>query len=161
MNGPTKPKLLLRHARPEDLSEILRIFRYAIYKTCSEDYSPKQLDAWAASKKDLDRWAAMIAEQFFLVTESEGEIVGFASLKDQSHVHMMFVDPQFQQKGVAGQLLQNLEDEAAKSGKSYLTVFSSHTAKPFFERMGYKIIRSRQVSIRGIELQNFEMGRWL
>ncbi len=40
---------------------------------------------------------------------------------------------------------------------SLITTYSSITAKPFFEKRGYQVIKSQEVERFGVKLKNFKM----
>ncbi|ENA2950879.1 GNAT family N-acetyltransferase, partial [Paraburkholderia ginsengiterrae] len=77
--------------------------------------------------------------------------VGFIS-RIERHIDMLFVDPEYTRRGVASALLKPL----IKS-ESELTVDASITAKPFFERYGFQIVKQQHVECRGAWFTNFYM----
>ena len=40
-----------------------------------------------------------------------------------------------------------------------ITVHASITARPFFEKRGYRLVRSQTVERRGVQMQNFHMEK--
>ncbi len=72
---------------------------------------------------------------------------------------MMFVHPAHQRLGVATALLATVESVAREQGLSRLFTEASITARPFFERHGFRVIRQRTVHRRGQDLTNFAMEK--
>ncbi|MHC2479502.1 GNAT superfamily N-acetyltransferase [Rhizobium leguminosarum] len=72
---------------------------------------------------------------------------------------MMFVHPEFQGLGIASHLLSRVEGEALKLGFSRIYTEASRTARPFFERKGFRVITKQIVEKRGQGLENFLMEK--
>ena len=63
----------------------------------------------------------------------------------------------FQGRGVATSIAHALEGFAHGLGAQRVTVHASRTARPFFERQGYRMLYAQQVERRGVLLENFAM----
>ena len=66
-----------------------------------------------------------------------------------------------QRQGVGRQLYDAMEDKAVSLSLRELTVEASITAKPFFESMGFRLVREQVVECRGEQLTNFAMTKTL
>ncbi len=86
---------------------------------------------------------------------------GFSDLEADGHLDMMFVDPRFQGRGVATALLERVEAEARSLSLSRIFTEASITARPFFERRGFRLIAPQTVELRGQRLVNFRMEKGL
>ena len=65
---------------------------------------------------------------------------------------LLYVHKDFQRQGIATALCDELE-----KGFTVIKTYASVTAKPFFEKRGYKTIKEQEVERLGIKLKNFEM----
>ncbi len=72
-----------------------------------------------------------------LVATVDGEAVGFAALRGNDVVDMLYVHPAVAGQGIGAQLLDALEKLAAARGAARLTADASDTALGFFERRGF------------------------
>lgn len=72
-----------------------------------------------------------------LIVKIDGQYAGFASLKDNATVDMLYVHPYFVRQGVGSSLADALERLAKARGATAITVDASDTAEEFFERRGY------------------------
>lgn len=149
--------LAIHRAALPDLPEILDLFETAIKQSCSNDYTPAQIEAWVTSRQIPGRWQTKVENQHFLLARSGQELVGFTSLEDDNYVDVMYVHPNYKGKGVATELLHQLESLAYERGVSKLKSDVSITARPFFEKMGFKVIRKNDNEVRGEVLVNFRM----
>ncbi|HCR5709778.1 TPA: GNAT family N-acetyltransferase, partial [Shigella dysenteriae] len=99
---------------------------------------------------DESCWKEKLAKSQVWVAVINAQPVGFIS-RIERHIDMLFVDPEYTRRGVASALLKPL----IKS-ESELTVDASITAKPFFERYGFQIVK-QHVECRGAWFTNFYM----
>ena len=147
----------IRQANKNDLDEILNLFTETISEVNNQDYSPSQIEAWSSGARDIDRWLQKNDEQYFLVTEEEGGITGFASITNEGYLDTMFVHKNHQRKGIAKALIAALIDYASKKQVQEITTEGSITARPFFEKYGFRVVKKQKVNRKGIEIVNFRM----
>ena len=134
--GQSRPTIALRPFMPADALSAAAIFEAAIAELAAEDYSEAQLAAWIASL-DEEGLATRLGGQLALVATVGGEVVGFASLKDNRVIDLLYVHPELARQGVATALVDALEKLATARGASTLEVEASDTAEPFFRQRGY------------------------
>ncbi|MEM1407434.1 MAG: GNAT family N-acetyltransferase [Bacteroidota bacterium] len=146
--------MIKRKAEESDLEAILILYVKSIQETCKNDYSYEQIEAWTASVEDRDKWLTRIKEQCFILIELADELAGFASLENNSYIDLMYVDPRFQGQGVATRLLREL---LALTNASELTTDASITARPFFEKHGFEVIKENRFKLKGVEIINYQM----
>jgi len=149
----------IRVATKEDLPSIQEIFDGTIRSVCNKDYNEEQVDAWAAGAKFTDRWLQKLTDQYFIVMENDGQIVGFASLDQGNYLDFMYVHKNHQGEGIASLLFYAIEKEAARQASDFIISDVSKTAKPFFERMGFENIKEQTVIIAGVPINNFRMRK--
>lgn len=147
----------IRETNLQDLPELTSLFVDTIHGVCHNDYDEKQREVWAATIHKNERWQKAIKEQYFLVAEYDGKIIGFASLANNNYIDFMYVHCDFQGHGIASQLFEELLKEARKRGTKKLTSDVSITARPFFEKKGFKDIKTNSHNINGVTLHNFTM----
>ncbi len=74
---------------------------------------------------------------------------------------MLFVHCQYQGRGVAKSLLDHILLKSREQKLSSLCTDASITAKPFFERSGFKVVQEQDVELRGQIFRNYRMIRFL
>tara|TARA_R100001377_G_scaffold60217_2_gene36447 strand:- start:1821 stop:2279 length:459 start_codon:yes stop_codon:yes gene_type:complete len=137
--------------------ELFDIFRSAITQICSKDYSEEQIKAWAPAQYDHAKWKQRIDAIEPFVAVLDGEVVGYADIQKDGYIDHFFVSGNFQSKGVGKALMSRLLTRRIDAEKAYSNV--SITARPFFEKHGFKVVKENCVLIRGIALSNFTMER--
>jgi len=149
----------LRLAIPADLREMQQIYIETIQEVCIQDYNQQQIDEWKSTVKNTSRWENVLKNQLVVIAEKNNKMVGFGTLRDGNYIDFFYIHKNFQRQGIADTILSQLETQARKSGNSYITSDISITAKPFFEKKGFVILKE-QINIRnGIELINYKMEK--
>src|SRR5690242_10435245 len=151
----------IRIGEVADLQAIQEIFEVTIRTVCKRDYNEQQIDAWAAGARFSDRWLHKLTNQYFIVCENAGQLLGFASLDHGNYLDFMYVHKDHQGKGIASALYQAIENEAALQGSDSIVSDVSATAKPFFEKMGFETLKEQIVVIGGVPINNFRMSKQL
>ena len=115
-------------------------------------------------------------------------IIGFGDMDDTGYLDRLYVHKDYQRKGVAtaicdrleeefwlshGQFLQNSaaqknvmldsyvqkENTSEKIKNDTFTTHASITARPFFEKRGYAMVKAQQVVRKGISIRNYIMRK--
>lgn len=71
-------------------------------------------------------------------------IAGVIVLRDRTHIHHLFVVPEFHHQGVATKLWEHAKADAIAFGNNKIfSVRSSEYAVPVYERFGFHIVGTR------------------
>ncbi|GAE64638.1 GNAT family N-acetyltransferase [Chryseobacterium indologenes] len=151
--------MIIRRGNENDLAEMKQLFAETITSICKDDYTEEQLEAWRSGAENNERWLKVIHEQFVLVAISEHTIVGFATLDQGNYLDLFFVHKNYQHQGIASQLYEQIENAARKQTERYIRSDVSKTAKSFFEKLGFYVLKEQIVPIKGIALTNFKMQK--
>lgn len=87
---------------------------------------------------------------------ADGVIVGFGDISVDGYLDRLYVHEDYQRQGIATAICNELERHC--TGKE-VTVHASKTAKGFFERRGYRIIRENIVERNGTSIPNYLMEK--
>jgi len=147
----------IRPATIDDVEQLAQLFRDTILTVNSKDYNEEQVNAWAATSKNIDRLKTKIKEDHFIVAEIGNVIVGFGSITAAGYLDFMYVHKDHQRKGIASKLLHEIKTQAIKWKLAEITTDASITAKPFFEKNSFKIITQQKVYIIDVMLINYKM----
>lgn len=154
-------KTIVRRYRPEEAEAIALLFRNTVRNVNAGDYSPEQVGAWAAGAGDRDVWRQRLLRTRPFVALREGSVVGFAELLPDGQIDCFYVHHDQLRRGIGRALMRRLESEARRRQLDFLTADVSLTARPFFEKAGFRVVRVCRVSVRGVELENLRMVRSL
>ena len=146
----------IRPYRSSDCPALAERFYQTVHAVNARDYSPEQLDAWADGRVELAAWDASFRAHDTRVAVEGGVIVGFADLGPDGYLDRLYVHRDWQGRGVASALCTALEAYVAAP---VFTTHASLTARPFFEKRGWHVVKKQQVERRGVLLTNFVMER--
>ena len=155
----TTENTTIRDYDADDAPQIVRLFYETVCSVNCADYSEEQVRAWAPGVPDPEEWHARMADRRTLVAEEGGEVVGFAELENDGRLDMLYVRRDTVGRGVGRLLYEAVEREARAQGLGWLFTEASITARPFFERRGFRVVREQMVSRRGVSLTNFVMRK--
>lgn len=148
--------MMIRAYRPSDCQELAQLFYETVHAVNARDYTPEQLDAWAPAPPDPAVWDASLRAHCALVAVVDGKLAGFADLDPAAgYLDRLYVHKDYQRRGVATALCARLEELA----RGPVVTHASRTARPFFERRGYRVLRAQEVERRGVLLENFVMEK--
>lgn len=153
--------MFIRLFRPADADQIAHLFHDTIRTINLGYYSPEQVEAWAPDDLYFRDWQTACAECFTYVAEEDGQILGFGELEKDGHINCFYCHKDHQRRGVGSQIYQAIERQANLLELDFLFVEASIIAKPFFQKMGFSIIRRQQVYRRGQTLINYSMRKSL
>ncbi|WP_246668995.1 GNAT family N-acetyltransferase [Ancylobacter sp. TS-1] len=155
------PAAALRPALPGETPVLAAIAEAAILGLTGEDYDEDQQEAWAAAAADEEALAARLEGQLTLVATRDGDPVGFAALKDNREIDMLYVHPEVAGEGVGSLLCEAVEKLATARGAKSLTVDASDTALGFFQQRGFVPMQRNTVQRGGVWLSNTTMEKIL
>ena len=147
--------MTLREYRPSDCKEITELFYHTVHTVNAKDYTREQLHVWATGQVDLDKWYQSFQDHYTIVAVENDVLVGFGDIDSTGYLDRLFVHADHQRKGIAAAICDRLEQAVPGT----ITTHASITAKPFFEKRGYKVVKEQQVERQGIALTNFVMEK--
>ena len=145
-------EIKIRPYRPSDCKTLLRLFCDTVRYVNAADYDTAQIEAWTAGA-DEEKWNADFIASKTLVAEVNGVIAGFGNMYESGYFDRLYVSKDFLRCGVASSIADFLESSVSGD----ITVHASVTAKPFFARRGYAVVKRQTVVRRGVPLTNFVM----
>ncbi|MDY4754975.1 MAG: GNAT family N-acetyltransferase [Candidatus Faecousia sp.] len=148
--------MTLRDYCKTDCTELARLFYDTVHTVNAKDYSRAQLDAWATGEVNLEAWNKSFQAHNTVVAEIDGQIVGFGDMDETGYLDRLYVHKDYQRRGVATAICDALEQNTKAAE---FTTHASITARPFFEKRGYTVVKVQQVERRGILLTNFVMKK--
>ena len=147
--------MIIRKYQPSDCKELADLFYNTVHTVNAKDYTKEQLNVWATGQVDLEQWNKSLQEHFSVVAVDDEIIVGFGDIDKTGYLDHLFVHTSYQRKGIASAICNQLEQAV----QGDIATHASITAKPFFEKRGYKIVKEQQVERQGIFLTNFCMKK--
>ncbi|QIA63048.1 GNAT family N-acetyltransferase [Vibrio astriarenae] len=145
--------------RSEDANDLWSIYFHTIRHINIRDYSLDQVAAWAPDNIDPQRWRNKMESIKPFIAKIDGKPVGYADLQQDGLIYHFFCHHQFQSRGVGRALMTHIEQQAKQRGTSRLYSHVSITARPFYERMGFTVVKEQLIEVRQQHLKNFVMEK--
>ncbi|MEC4816674.1 MAG: GNAT family N-acetyltransferase [Scytonema sp. PMC 1069.18] len=145
----------------KDAEQVARLFHETVREVNTRDYSSRQVRAWAPEDIYFRNWVEVCSSRFTYVADDEGVIAGFAELEPNGHIDCFYCHKNYQRCGVGSQLYRAIETKALELSLSRLFVEASITAKPFFQHMGFSVVKQQSVTRRGETFINYVMEKAL
>lgn len=160
-HGVNEMDIQIRRARPEDAAEVARLFHETVHRINAADYTPAQLQAWSPEIRPEAFWRKRFRKHKVLVAITQDRLAGFAELDANGYIESFFIHHRLQHQGVGRQLMQALFQLARTLGLHRLSADVSITAKAFFQRMGFRVVRRTKRYYRNQVFRQYQMVRLL
>lgn len=151
--------IALRPYLPADAPILIAIFREAIEELTQDQYDSDQREAWMSAADDEEAFAERLAGALTIIATIDGTPVGFAALKDNAIIDMLYIHPAAVGQGAARTLIDALEKLAAARGATAISGDISDTARGFFDHRGYRAEMRNSIEIAGEWLANTTMKK--
>lgn len=140
-------KLKIRKARTEDAKGIVETHYDAIHNIANADYNKTILNAWhsGVTKSKIEETKKIISysEKEIFVCDDNEKVIGFSSIiPNKNELRAVYVRTSYSNKGIGTQLLLALEKRASELDLPRLQLHSSITAKQFYQKHSYSIVRN-------------------
>ena len=161
--------LKIRKAVPSDRFEISKLFRDTINNINSDDYSREQIEVWSRQVDKESFWIDRFKRLSIWVAESTPDsgwsartpLFGFIEPSLDGELNCLYVHSGAQGLGVRRQLMDFICDWATSRGILEISANVSGTARPFFERMKFEVVRKQFRKLKGHSFLQFRMKRVL
>ena len=150
--------IVLSDYQPGEAEAIVRLFYGSVHGVCLGDYTQEQVNVWADGTADPALWEQTFLRRQTLVARLGGELAGFAD-REGDYLDRLYIHKDHQRKGIARALCAALEQGAKEEGVTRMTVHASITARGFFEKRGWQVVKEQQVERKGVLLTNFVMEK--
>jgi putative acetyltransferase len=143
-------EITLRRYRRDDVATLVDLFRRSVREIASRDHTATQVQAWAPDVINHDAFARRLeGNKTTWIAEYAGRIAGFSDMETNGHIDMLYVHPETQGMGVARALITHIEAEARRAGLTRLYTEASLTARPTFEKLGFRVLAAQTVTVSG------------
>lgn len=146
----------------QDISQMQSLFQSTVFYVNSKDYTKEEVEDWASCGDSMEHWKELLLKNSYIAAlDNWGNIIGFSSMNADGYLHSLFVHKDWQRKGVATLLLSEVEKMADEYGVRKISTEASITARPFFEKRGYRVVKEQKAKANRLYLTNFVMEKML
>ncbi len=150
----------IRLAKDEDYAGIARLHRSTIRNINSKDYSEDIIRVWSArTKAERYRTSANKCRRWVAIKDSK--IIGFCDHDFNCEIGGLYIHKDHVGKGIGSRLLKKAEDSLEQQGCKKILIKSTITAKNFYTKNGYKVIKEDFHDIEGKKVRIYVMEKML
>ncbi len=149
----------IRKFKLSDAVSLARLHRGTIRLINKKDYSKREIAVWSGrtSAKRFRNLAKLNARYVALRND---KIVGFGDYKN-NEIMGLYIHKNFIGRGIGTRLLIKMEREIYANGWKTLKCTATVTARPFYEKNGFRMIKKTIHKIGDQKLVVFEMRKRL
>jgi GNAT superfamily N-acetyltransferase len=136
----------IRSAYRDDWDDAMALAWKTFLQFEADVYSPEGVKHFQDFITDttLHRMFIMGAYQMF-VAVAEGKIVGMITLRNSTHISLLFVDEKYHRRGIGRALIGYLTQYlATEVGAAYVTVNAAPYGVDFYHKLGFQDIRPEE-----------------
>ena len=153
--------ITIREYKPKDEEQISKLFHETVREVNIHDYSPEQVEAWAPDDINFSDWKAFCENRLLFVADHQGTIAGFIDLFPDGKLDFLYCHKNYQRQGVGMMLYKKIEGTARIKNIDCIYTEASITAKPFFIKAGFDVIKEQEVEYNNMIFVNYLMKKYL
>ncbi len=129
-----------RMAYRDEWKEAMGLAWKVFMKFDAPDYSDKGIESFREFVEDNGLYRMFIVGSYQLFVAIDGDrIIGILSLRNETHISLLFVDEEYQRRGVASDLIEVAGDYVMRElGGQFLTVNASPYGVVFYHNRGFR-----------------------
>lgn len=154
---------MLRPLTPDDLPELVAIYRDAVLSQASALYSSAQIRAWAGHADHGAELDAVLRRGFGLAScaAADSGIEAFAVLEPADRLALLYCRGRSNRQGHGQRLVRAVEAQAGAQGCLQLRTEASQLSRPLLERLGWQVEAEETVLFAGEWFRRWRMIRSL
>ncbi len=130
--------IMIRPIKMEEWENAMGLAWKTFLKFEGDDYDQEGIDNFRDFITDQTlRRMFLLGEYILYGAFFRGQIVGVISLRNKTHISLLFVDEEFHRTGIGRRLIYELRDLVAGMGGYGLTVNASPYAVGFYHKIGF------------------------
>lgn len=147
----------VRWAKREDWKPAMTMIWKTFLKYDSKDYTEEGIRNFFEFITDDDLYRAFLAGSYqMMVALDEERIIGAASVRNNNHLSLLFVDEDYHNKGVGSTLMNRMcEYLRTEEGERFMSLKAAPYAVDFYRKLGFQIVRPEE-EYSGIRVTSME-----
>lgn len=128
----------VRWASPLEWTPAMNMVWKTFLKFEGDVYSPEGVRNFLDFITDEELFSSFLKGDYLMLLVFDGhKIIGAATVRNQNHLSLLFVDETYHHQNVGRVLLDKMGEHLKSQGEEYMTVKSSPYAVGFYERVGF------------------------
>ena len=154
--------MTLRLAKAADVPALAVLYRDTALALGPQVYSSPQVQAWARSTEDSERFARYILDaQTWIDQADDGMPRGFCGIAVHASIgeaHSLYVRASLTRQGIGAALLAHAMANARLQGATRFEAWATPFSRPLFERAGLALERVVAEPYQGVLFERYRMA---
>jgi|SRR3989344_1164164 len=130
--------MIIRKFRESDAEEVSRLIEKVFIKSIAETFRKKGVRNFL-KHETAENVLKRARTRAVMVAVSDRKIIGVVEIaKDESRIRRLFVDNNYQGKGIGSRLFRKMERVCMERNPKSIKIYASVNAVGFYESMGYR-----------------------
>lgn len=153
----------VRPYQPEDAAALADLFVRSVQQLGCRDYSPAQVEAWAARGPSPERVQALSEDgrTTLVAVDDDDRPLAYGDLEADGHIDFLYASPESAGTGAAAAVYEQLEKTARDQGLTRLYAEASEAARRFFTRRAFLVTAERRFEVSGVPIHNYAVEKSL
>jgi putative acetyltransferase len=149
----------IRSATAADIPQLADLFEQSVRAIAPARYTREQVDAWASTPHNRDRFQTFILSATTVVAEDSATqtLLGFGSIHATGYLSALYVRHDCTRQGIGSRLLAALIAIAQTQNADVLFTEASEFSRPLFARFGFVVYDTEEVERNGIRFHRYLM----
>lgn len=151
-----------RLAAPADVPALAALYRATALALGPQVYTPDQVQAWARSTDDAQRFAAYVLDaRTWIADDASGVPLGFCGVAVHGtvgEVHSLYVRADATRRGLGTTLLAHALGDARARGAHAFEAWATPFSRPVFERAGFALRDVVTEPYQGVLFERYRMA---
>jgi putative acetyltransferase len=151
-----------RLAAPADVPGLASLYRATALALGPQVYTPEQVQAWARSTDDAQRFARYILDaRTWIAPDADGSPRGFCGVSvhgDLGEVHSLYVCADATRRGIGTALLAHALQAARAEGARAFEAWATPFSRPVFERAAFALRDVVTEPYQGVLFERYRMA---
>ena len=129
----------IRLAMDDDIAPALDLAWRMFLKYDSIDYGVEHTERMLEAIEDRLKNLSIYAQRLMIVALVDGKVVGMLETYGTNRISLLFVDSEYQRKGIASAMMSKIANELKMRGYDKIVLNSSPHGLSFYEHFGFTV----------------------
>lgn len=134
----------IRFAIEADIPSALDLAWRMFVKYDSPDYGAEHTERMRKAIDDRLKDLSIYTQRLLLVALADGKVVGMIETYGTNRISLLFVESEYQRKGIATALMSKIASELKMRGYDKIVLNSSPHGLPFYKRFGFVVVEEEK-----------------
>ena len=134
----------IRFATDADIPPALDLAWHMFVKYDSPDYGAEHTERMREAIDDRLKDLSIYTQRLLLVALVDGKVVGMIETYGTNRISLLFVDGEYQRKGIATALMREIASELKVRGYDRIVLNSSPHGLPFYKHFGFVVVEEEK-----------------